>query len=173
MYISIELSNQGKIEQSLVIARGIHDEKNRSNALQRISYQLVNQGNIDKAESIIFEIPIKDKIDFYWKTIVFAIYQKNGWLKVLQSFNLLKFDESRLNYIKGWVEGVEIIDVKDSIIKESLPVIYKFPESMENLLRKYALNQLFFSQKSNKHTEHLGRTINLQWAIDIKNKLSN
>ncbi len=171
--ISIELSNQGKIEQALLIARGVSNESFRRDALQRISYQLVNQGDIDKAENIILEIPIKDKIDLYWKSIVSDIYQKNGWLKVCKTFNQLKFDESRLYYFKSWVESIEIIDVNNSLIKASLPLIYKFPESMENLMRKYALNQLFFGDTIHKQIAPLNQVLNLQWAIDIKNQLQN
>ena len=46
-------------------------------------------------------------------------------------------------------------------------------ESMEKILQNHALNELFFSDASNEKIERLNRTLNIQWAIDIKNQLPN
>jgi hypothetical protein len=46
--------------------------------------------------------------------------------------------------------------------------------SLKNyILQIYTLNQLFFSNLPQEKLDRYNRTLNLQWAIDIKNQLPN
>jgi hypothetical protein len=45
--------------------------------------------------------------------------------------------------------------------------------SMETLLRHYALHELFINNASPEKIERYNRTLNIQWAIDIKNSFSD
>ena len=43
---------------------------------------------------------------------------------------------------------------------------------METLLQQHALHELFFSDALSEKIERFNRTLNIQWAIDIKNSFS-
>jgi hypothetical protein len=55
-------------------------------------------------------------------------------------------------------------------VQEFLPSIVKDSESIETLLQKYAINELFFGSASKEQINRLNKTLNIQWAIDIKNQ---
>jgi hypothetical protein len=40
---------------------------------------------------------------------------------------------------------------------------------MERLLQNHALHELFFENPSKNKIERLNRTLNIQWAIEVKN----
>jgi len=42
---------------------------------------------------------------------------------------------------------------------------------MEKMFQNYACNELFFQKNSADKLERLNRTLNIQWAIDIKNQM--
>jgi hypothetical protein len=41
------------------------------------------------------------------------------------------------------------------------------------IMHYYAIDQLFFSNLPQEKIDRYNRTLNLQWAIDIKNQLPN
>jgi hypothetical protein len=44
---------------------------------------------------------------------------------------------------------------------------------LKHLLQFYALNQIFFEDIPEEKIQRFNRTLNIQWAIDIKNQLPN
>jgi hypothetical protein len=44
-------------------------------------------------------------------------------------------------------------------------------DSLKKLLLRHALNHLFFQDSSLERMERFHRTLNLQWAYDVKNNL--
>jgi hypothetical protein len=45
--------------------------------------------------------------------------------------------------------------------------------ALEKLLMNYSFSQLFFKDDSSGYTPRISRTLNIQWAIDIKNAIRN
>jgi hypothetical protein len=53
-------------------------------------------------------------------------------------------------------------------VQESLSQLANDSESIENLLQKLSVNELFFDNEDREKINRLNRILNFQWAIDIK-----
>ena len=94
------------------------------------------------------------------------------WKLALQGAQTYKNEQARIFYLKGWSEYVAIENVTSELISEALPFIANDGESIERLLQKYALNEVFLVDAHSKKMERLNRTLNIQWALDVKNSFS-
>ena len=56
-----------------------------------------------------------------------------------------------------------------NLILNSRKYLMNDPESLEKLLQQHALHELFFTDAKPEKTQRFNRTLNIQWAIDIKN----
>jgi tetratricopeptide (TPR) repeat protein len=173
--ISSELAKQGKVEEAasamqeaLTCARGISDKSYKSSVLSRISSELAKQGNWALAETTGLEIPKLAQRHSCWKTIAEISYKIDGWEEALVQVNHLKSDEARLFYLKGLTEVVNEQDVNAVCVQESLSQLANDSESIENLLQKLSVNELFFNNEDKEKINRLNRILNFQWAIDIK-----
>ena len=176
--ISAELVKQGKIEEAasamqeaLECARGISTNGyNKSNALTEISAELAKQGDWQLAESTSMEITQLAKRQYCWQTIAHNTCKEMGWEKALQQVNQFKSDEAQLFYLKGWAHAVDKKETDSVCVQAALSQLVYDSESIETLLQKHALNQLFFGSASKEQINRLNKTLNIQWAIDIKNQ---
>ena len=173
--ISSELTEQVKLEETksviqeaLACARGISYDFDKSNALKDISIELAKQGNLTLTETIGLEISQLAERHSTWKTIAGNNYKKLGWQKALQQVNQLQSDEARLFYFKGWAEAVSQDETDAVCVQEALSHLAHDSESIENLLQKYALYELFFGTDNEELVNRLNKSLNIQWAIDIK-----
>jgi hypothetical protein len=178
--IAVELSKQGQVEESasvmqeaLAIARGISDESVKSYALTAIALELSIQGNFGKAEVIGLEISQIAKRQDAWKEMAKSKVETEGWQKALRQVEIFQSDDAKLFYLKGWVKTVNVIDVDNACLKETLVKLVSDIAIIEQLLQKYALMQVCMGKSLKDQTDRLNRTLNIQWAIDIKNQLPN
>jgi tetratricopeptide (TPR) repeat protein len=165
--ISAELAKQGKMQESLECARGIRNDRQKSIALGAISMELAKQGEWQLAEKVGLEITqIAERYDC-WKSIAKSIKAKDGWKFALNKHIDLQNDESRLFYLKGWVESIEVNDVNFFCLKDALPFIIRDSDSIEKLLQAYSQHVLFFNNPSIEDINRLNKTLNIQWILDI------
>ena len=108
---------------------------------------LKNIGNkAINSNSYHLSLDILDEFDFYENKKVI----KNGIINNVNTTNInIEFTN---NVIKDPTQEVKLI---------------------EHVLQMYALNQLFFENLSEEKINRFNRTLNIQWAIDIKNQLPN
>jgi len=170
--IALALSKQGKFEESLAIARGISFYGKQSSALKYIAVELSKQGDWLLAEKIGLEIPQIGERHECWKTIAAETVKFSNWEAALESVKFLKSEEAQLYYLKGWASEVNKLDAKDDCVNLALPILSKDPESIETLLQKYAVREVVLGKPSRELTDRFNRTLNIQWAIDIKNSIS-
>lgn len=98
------------------------------------------------SNSYHLSLGILDKFDFHENKKVI----KHGIINTVNTTNInLEFTN---NVIKDRTQEVPLI---------------------EHVLQMYALNQLFFENLPEEKTQRFNRTLNIQWAIDIKNQLPN
>jgi hypothetical protein len=170
--ISTELFQQGKVEEAFECARGISDESSRSIALQFIYGELYKQGNWSLADTIIenWELAKRQEI---WKNHAINIYMESGWQKSLQQVIQLQSEEACLHYINGWAEKLDVRDCSHEILLLTRKYFLDNLESLELVLQKLALHQLFIEEIDPTQIQRFNRTLNIQWAIDIKNQLPN
>ncbi len=81
--------------------------------------------------------------------------------------------EAKLFYLTGWAENVNLLDVNDTCLMQSLPMISGDNKSIENLFQNYSVQQVFMDNPTSELTERLNRTLNIQWALDIVAQFPN
>ena len=69
--------------------------------------------------------------------------------------------------IKLDITNVNLDNTVNAVLKNRLSVSF-----IENVLQIYSLNQLYFSNLNEEKLKRYNDTLNLQWAIDIKNSIS-
>lgn len=107
-----------------------------------------------------------------WKTIAENSCKAMGWQESLQEARQFQTDEARLFYLKGWSEAVNEHDADNTCIQEALCQLAHDSESIESLLQKHALHEVFFGNAGREKINQLNRTLNTQWAIDIAAQFS-
>jgi hypothetical protein len=178
--IAVELSKQGQVEESvlvmqesLAIARGISVEwGKKSRALNAIAVEFSKQGNFSMAEAVGLEITQIASRQNVWREISKSRVEAEGWQNALRQVELFQSEEAKIFYLKGWAENVVITDATDFCIQEALPKLTGDNVSIEKLMQKYAAQQILIGIPSSKLTDRLNRTLNIQWALDIKRSLS-
>ena len=177
--ISAELAKQGKVEEaasamqeSFDCARMISDNIMKSSALVSICIELVKQGQLEASEAFGLEISHGANRESCWKQIAIANFETKSWKLALQGVQSYKNDEARIFYLKGWSEHVAIENVTAELISEALPFIANDGESIELLLQKYALKETLLGSSEESLVRRLNRTLNIQWALDVKNSFS-
>jgi tetratricopeptide (TPR) repeat protein len=175
--ISSELANQEKNEEALsvlrktlIIAHKIKNEYKKYNSLKEISITLVKQGDWQFAEKVGLEIIQIVARHECWKAIAKITYAEMGGHSALQQVLQFQHEESRTFYLKGWVEAAEHKDVDAFCIHQALPLLSSDSESIEIILQKYALHEVFFTDSGKEKLERLNQSLNIQWALDIIEK---
>ena len=65
------------------------------------------------------------------------------------------------------ITNVNLDNTVNAVLKNKLSV-----SLIEKVLQMYSLNQLYFSNLNDEKLKRFNYTLNLQWAIDIKNSIS-
>jgi hypothetical protein len=168
--ISTELAKKGKFEEALECARGIRVESYKSRSMKCISIILGILGKLEKAEKTGLEITQIAQRYSCWSEMSKSIKEKHGWQVALDKVQKLQNEEARLFYLKGWAENLNINETDNTCLKESLPLLAKDTNSIENLLQNYALYELMFGKPTKELMHRLNKCLNVQWAIDITAK---
>lgn len=168
--ISTELAKQGKIEEAHTCVSGISDESLKSSALKDISIELTKQGNWSLAETFGWDILQTHERHDCWQAIAKVSFEKMGWPLALQfSVNLLT-PEAKKHYIRSFSDWLKPFECHSELFLNVRGYFLEDPISLENLMRQFALHELFFNKAPIIKLERINRTLNIQWAIDIKRK---
>jgi len=171
--ISTELAKQGKVEKALTCARGISDDYCKSSALKDISTELAKQGNWALAETSGLEIPLSNERHLCWQNIANNFINENGWQRSLEMLDQFQNFEAKNHYLKGFSDSIRAFECSENLFFTVNRFYLNNLDSLETLLQKHALHQLFFQDSSAVKLERFNRTLNIQWAIDIKNQFPN
>jgi tetratricopeptide (TPR) repeat protein len=161
------------LDESLSFARGISSDYWRSIALMKIAIELSNKFMYSEAEVIGIEIPQKAIRQLCWKGISELVAEKDGWQKALEHISNLKNQDVQKHYLKGLSEKVKTSDFDKTLLLSAQGYYRNDIVSMETLLQHYALYELFFINPSPEKIGRYNRTLNIQWAIDIKNSFNS
>jgi hypothetical protein len=85
---------------------------------------------------------------------------------------ILNFKTKDIIYMnRGIKDSIQFVDldINAEIVKESINDLFQ----LEKTLECYALKKIFFSNLPQEKLDRYNRTLELQWAIDIKNQLPN
>ncbi len=143
-------------------------------------------GNYKLAEQISSKIKLaQSDIKSCWEEIGESTFEKMGFenaykvseeidsLEILKSFKLGVIYKMYGGQLNDYLSSKEIAFIKKDttalILKDKLMT----PKEYNYILQIYSLNQLFFEELTQEKLNRYNRTLNLQWAIDIKNQLPN
>ena len=177
--LSTELVEQGfmqdaayVMQEALACALGISSDYLKSFALNDICIELGKQGQWALAESTSLEIPQIEERHNCWKSLAQNRSEDIGGLNLIQQVMQFKNEEARFQFIKGWTESVSMLECSKELFLSTWFYYRDDMKSLEEILHKFALNQLFFEVTIPKTIQRLNHTLNIQWAIEIKNSFS-
>ena len=137
--------------------------------IYKISY-INRKFNINTDIKILLEILIAD-IDNAEKRKLYI-----DKLKAITSENINILDEIANKYSKTKEKEIFVSDVRNEILniiyskkKKKINIFLK----LEEVLNLVAIDSLFIRNVSEEKIQRYNRTLNIQWAIDIKNQLRN
>jgi tetratricopeptide (TPR) repeat protein len=179
-WISTEFYKQSKFEEassaineSTSFAVNISDEEQKTWVFTAISCALAIQGKFEEAEKIGLKILNTAERHKCWRGHAKKAIENNSWRLALPGVQGYKNDEARLFYSREWTKNVAIKDLSAKNVSQVLPLLAYDIESIELLLQKFALQETFLTQTLPELQQRLNRTLNIQWAIEIKNQFVN
>jgi hypothetical protein len=167
-----ELSKQDRIDESLEVAFGMTDSYWRDPLLILITRDLARKCNWSRAEEISKNVFETSKRHEGWMEIAKSAVVDIGWQ---QSFHLLQDIEDcqiRDSILKGFANSYTVSDVDRTFFIKARKFFLDDFDSLEKMLLRHALNCLFFQNYSLEQMERFNRTLNIEWAIDIKDSFS-
>lgn len=170
--ISLELCRQGRIDEAFDFACEIREDGVKNTALSGISIELAKQGNWQLAESVCLKIP-KSLIRSYCShTIGENSCNDSGWEIALKNIYRFRTEEFLKFYLKGIANLLNATDCKKEVILSIRRDFECDIESLSQLLFQLSLNEIFFNESTEQRMDRFNRTLNIQWAIDLKNSLN-
>jgi hypothetical protein len=171
-----EMAKNGKkldaeqvIKEAITVTReAFKNIINYCHELTSLAINLTKQSQYPLAEQTCLEIPQIAERHACWKSIAHTLKETHGWEKSLELLEEFKSEEARSFYLKGWAESITLEDMSETLIRKALPVLEKDRDSIEALLQLYAIHQLFFENPDKERIARFNKTLNLQWALDIK-----
>ena len=168
-----ELAEAGEFDFAYEFAQRITESSSKSRALMIISIESVKRGDYWKAEEIGFQIPQISQRYFCWKQIGKYNLSNSNWVDATHQVFLWQNEEAQTYYLKGIASSMKIVDCDKDFILRARKFFLSDIESFEQLFQHYGINTLFFQNATPEVINRLNCTLNLQWAIDIKNQLQN
>jgi hypothetical protein len=179
--IALQLVNQNKIQEAIDYSKEINymdfydnlDNSHQVRVLQDIALYHVKNGDWKLSESIVSEIIKIDDILFCLKNISLTLIKDKGVLYSLESHSNYQNKEFQKYYLKGWAENIGLNELTEEILLKALPLFKNDQDSLNHLLQTHAINELFFGETSTDEIQKYNRTLNIQWAMDIKHQIDS
>ena len=161
------------LNQAFDCLNEINDEIKQGDALSIICIELTKQDDLPLLNKIVNKIPQIFKRIETCKSIGKTLFETKGYVSAINT--LSQFDNPEtITYIrKGIIESISIEKLNKNIAMD----VFKYPlievDDVEKIMQYHAIEQLFFFKIPQEKLERYNRTLNIQWAIDIKNQLPN
>lgn len=178
IYISIELYNQNRMEEALSIIKEVIQYYRSSSVYSAngiiafIALEHGKQGNWYQAEVIGLEISEPKERFKCWESIGSESYKIYGFNYAFEAIYNFENNETKVHYLKGIAYAIEVHDLNEATLVKLLVNYINDYDYMKKILEKYALNKLFFSNEKLTIINRFNQSLNIKWAIDIKNKLN-
>ncbi len=170
--ISIEMTKQGMFEEALKCVQNIHFDSTKNSTLHQIALELFNQKKYhltEKAGLSISELWERRKV---WEIIASQLMKESSSQFFLQIMSQFQHEEIREIFLKTLIEEKNIIKVDQVFIQDCLKHIVHDSDNIEKLLKKYAIWRIFLTDISEEQIHRLNKSLEIQWAIDIYNRLN-
>lgn len=159
-------------EEGIFLAKTTKDKSILNLIIESISIDLIKKDFWILAETTILNIDELYNRQIFWKKSSSFLTDKNDIKLAIDKINLFKNTDTVYFFLKGWAEYITINDLSEELLIKALPHYKNDPESIEHLLQTHAINELFFGKATNDEIQKYNRTLNIQWAMDIKHQIS-
>lgn len=171
--IAKELIKQNKIDKSNEIIELVKPLIKKNLLLYESSLLLARQEDWNLIESFVIRISepkLQYECLFRVGKIICKKYEIETALNIFNNFSLL---DIKRTVLEGFIKSITLKDC--TFVNINILLFYSFKNEIpfEKILQQYALNQLFFENLPEEKIQRFNRTLNIQWAIDIKNQLPN
>jgi tetratricopeptide (TPR) repeat protein len=171
--IATELAKQGKIEDAMQCALDIIDLVYRNIAYGKIGSEIAMQGQWQWLQHIGNKVTTTADRQKIWKSIASALVQYGGSNTALQKVKYLPKGEITYSYLQQWVTELFVTDFQKKVTKKALNLLKVNIPGTQSFLQVYAQRELFFGNISANKIDRLNKTLNIQWAIDLKKNIIN
>jgi hypothetical protein len=169
--ICFELIKQRKYEQALIYYDKISDDSEKENTKIMICIELASNGNIDASEKISQQIFQKADREKCWKSIAEKEYKANGYFNAISLCNKFLNDEARIQIRNNIIKLLDASTISPEIVLHIIKSPSQHISNLEYLLQLSIINKLFFEEMNQEKLLRYNKTLNIQWAIDIADKL--
>jgi tetratricopeptide (TPR) repeat protein len=170
--VSIELLRQGKIEDSIELAQGIIDESTKNSTFRLILSDLSKGGYLLLAEEISLEFLRVKEFELFWKELAESLCIEKSINEIINIYENIMDSDAKFSFLVGLGNKISATECRFNFILKIMLASFDDLESLNKVLQKLALQELFLQVPSNERLERFNRTLNIQWALDIKNSFS-
>jgi hypothetical protein len=94
---------------------------------------------------------------------------ESEWQVALLAVNSLEDAGAKAGYLRGLAGSLELPNSEMGAVLNARGHYKDDIASLEKLLHQHALRQLFLEQPAKDKIERFNRTLNHQWAVEVKN----
>jgi hypothetical protein len=170
------------IEAALKCASNIPNTSNTNwiskRAIDIIIEGLINQYS-NKKDFILclnnsFYLPPGSAKLEYWKQLGEKLFETTDFNEGLDKIFRVEIEDVKEHLYLGYLKGLNLENFQNKLISTSIKHLFSNPKHLKKLLNLYAINSVIISDKIYEDkVQRYNRSLNIQWAIDIKNQLPN
>jgi hypothetical protein len=127
--------------------------------------------SLQKAVELSYSIRNVQIRHYCWKELGWNAIEKTDFQSITANINKLEKEEARLFYLQGCLKYYPINEINDYAILNVLPTLTMNKKLIENFLIKFSIRKLFLGEPSDILMAHLNKKLNIQWAINIKERI--
>ena len=159
--VLINFGHSNSLEYAIEFAKKIADLSDKSLALKSIASELERQGRLEEALECAKDISSELPKSHVFKSISTLPSQGNKEDSLYYLKEMLSFEGEKISAIKAIYGELANRNYYLNDLK-----------TLQLGLQKYALIQLFFENLPEERIQRFNLTLNMQWAIEIKNSFS-
>lgn len=170
---SEEIARQGNFNEAISCAMSIQDEHWKNFALGNISIEIAKRGMIEEAENVTCRI-INEKIrTASLNKMAEKIYEIKGYFTSIKALQKLSNVGSKVAIKVTIIRLVNAATIDKKIASDVFKDHYQSITTLERTIQVFCLNELFFLELNDEKIDRYNRTLNIQWAIDIKRAINS
>ena len=171
--ILVQFVKQGKAAEAFRIIDRIWKNQIPEYVFEEISLEFIKNNDLVNADYAMNRIPRIASRYSCCVEIGKTLVGKVGYLKAVALYEQFPTIELR-SYIKtGMFNAIQVSNINYEITLNVVRDKHLVIPAFQHVFQMHALNQLFFSNLPQDKIDRYNRTLNIQWAIDIKNQLPN
>ena len=173
--ICLELIRQDKINSAKLLINEFRIDNeilkdyyiNQNEALE------LDLNNIELTENEGKKINSSEDRFNYWQEIGRKYFINIGYFEAIINSDLFESSEARFYINRSVLNSLDVNTINLDVALHAIKAPKQEVSSIEYVLQMLAIQKIFFSNLPQEKLDRYNRTLNLQWAIDIKNQLPN